>query len=244
MVAGLSEPQEKAVPPDCEWRIEKLAWADERAAAAMLARAFAEDPLVRAICGPPARRQRERMWWSFRLSLRAHCLSPQPGWVLRDRAGKIGGVVLVSYPGARLSAAPDTWFSLYTLWHIGWAAAQRGVEAARIIARNLPAPPFLYVRTLGVDPAIQGRGLGSRLLEHALAAPGAPVPAYLETARPSNLRFYGSHGFQCIGSFSCIGVPVWRLWRRAESTVKPELQPARSHSTEQSSLHRKDGGSR
>ncbi len=207
----------KAATPSVETTlgIERLAWHDERAAAAMLVRAFAQDPLVKAICGQPEERRSEKMWWSFRMSLRAHCLSLEPAWILRGENHAVMGVVLVSLTGGRLSGASDFLFSLRSLWHIGWAAAQRGVEAARAIARHLPAPPFLYVRTLGVDPAIQHRGLGSKLLTHALNSLGTPSPAYLETAVESNLRFYSRHGFRCIGTFSAIGVPVWRLWRPA-----------------------------
>lgn len=196
-------------------QLELFGWQDEREAAGMLVRAFASDPLMQAICGGPAAPQPEKMWWSFRLSLRAHCLSPHRGWVLRTASRRIVGLVLVSYPGAQLYARPDTWFSLRSLWHIGWATTQRAVEAARCVARHLPRRPFLYVRTLGVDPSFHQRGLGSALLAHALAA----VPtasAYLETAREANLRFYSRHGFRCIGTFSCLGVPVWQLWRSTE----------------------------
>jgi GNAT superfamily N-acetyltransferase len=201
-----------------DWRVQPLAWQDERQAAAMLVRAFAEDPLVRAICGQPESRREEKMLWSFRLSLRAHCLSPHPGWVARSGNGNIAGLVLVSYPGARLEARPDTWFSLRSLWHIGWASAQRGAEAARTIGRHLPLQPFVYVRTLGVDPAFQRRGLGSALLEYGIRCVRRKLPAYLETAREENVRFYAQHGFRCVGTFRCLEVPVWRMWRPAEST--------------------------
>lgn len=203
------------------WRIEQLAWGDEAVAAATLVRAFAEDPLVRAICAEPEGRRAEKMWWSFRLSLRAHCLSPQPAWVIRMDDGTIGGVVLVSEPGGRLPRASDTLFSLRALWHIGWATAQRGVEAARAIAQHLPKAPFLYVRTLGVDPEVQHCGLGSTLLTYALNACSAAAPAYLETAVAKNLRFYARHGFHCIGTFTALGVCVWRLWRPASCRSLP-----------------------
>lgn len=203
-------------------KLESFEWQDEREAAGMLVRAFANDPLAQAICGGPITEHPEKMWWSFRLSLRAHCLSPHPGWILRTASGRIVGLILVSYPGAHLYARPDTWFSLRSLWHIGWATTQRAVEAARCVGRHLPRRPFLYVRTLGVDPEFHQRGLGSALLTHALDAVPADS-AYLETAREANLQFYSRHGFRCIGAFSCLGVRVWQLWRSAgrisQSTV-------------------------
>ncbi|MCX8071342.1 MAG: GNAT family N-acetyltransferase [Candidatus Binatia bacterium] len=209
----MTEPSTRALPP--LWPIEQFAWQHEREAASMLVRAFFHDPLVQAICGEPSSKRTEKMWWSFRLSLRAHCLSRHPAWIVRGSAGAICGLISVSFPGGAVTAASDTLFSLRSLWHIGWSAAQRAVEAARTIARHMPRPPFLYVRTLGVDPAVQHRGLGSRLLTHALQATEHPLPAYLETAREENLHFYSRHGFRCLGTFFAVGVPIWRLWRPA-----------------------------
>ena len=43
---------------------------------------------------------------------------------------------------------------------------------------------------------MQGRGVGSALLEPALArADGEGMPCYLETQKEENLSFYARHGF-------------------------------------------------
>lgn len=54
-----------------------------------------------------------------------------------------------------------------------------------------------YLSILGISPAMQGRGLGARLLAPTLAeADAAGVPCYLETFTPPSVPFYERMGFQ------------------------------------------------
>lgn len=196
--------------------VRELRWADERDVAAMLARAFVDDPLVMAICEGTAAQRLERMRWSFRVALRSHCLAAQPGWTVTDATAGALGAVLVTDPRARTrAAASDFWFAARGALHVGLRATLRGVRAAQLIGAQAPAPPFTYLRTLGVDPAAQGHGVGSQLVDHVVRTAAADWPIYLETAKRRNLPFYARHGFSCIGEFRCLGVPVWRLLRTA-----------------------------
>jgi ribosomal protein S18 acetylase RimI-like enzyme len=79
-----------------------------------------------------------------------------------------------------------------------------------------PRDPHLYLAVLGVDPARQGQGIGSRLLRPGLELCDAEgLPAYLETAKERNLDFYGRHGFRVTGRMSLPrgGPPIWLMWR-------------------------------
>ena len=192
-----------------------LRWDDERNAAALLARAFVDDPLVVAICDAHAADRSERMRWGFRVAIRSHCLMAQPAWTMTDSAGRTVGVVLVTRPRPTRPANGDVLFTLWGLLHIGLRVGRRGATAARIIAEHLPSGPFTYLRTLGVEPDLHGRGVGSRLVARVLCTAPAALPIYLETAKERNLSFYTRHGFNCLGEFRCLGVPVWRLLRPA-----------------------------
>lgn len=213
MHAGAQSPS-----PPLPLPVEALHWGQEQAAAAMLARAFAADPLVRAICGGGSLSS-QRVTWSFRIAVRSHCLSPQPGWTVSAPSIGVAGVALVSQPSMMLRSAPDTWFTLRALLHVGWRAARRGMQAAETIAAHAPSVPYIYLRTLGVDPSVQRRGVGSRLLRHILDNAPAAWPLYLETAAEGNLAFYAKHGLQCIGSFRCLDVQIWRLLRPAAAHI-------------------------
>lgn len=63
-----------------------------------------------------------------------------------------------------------------------------------------PDEPHWYLSMIGVDPALQGRGLGSALLRHTLALCDAEgALAYLESSNPKNISLYERHGFEVLG---------------------------------------------
>ena len=200
-----------------------LRWEDERGVAALLARAFVDDPLVIAICDAPAPQRQERMRWSFRIAVRSHALGRQPAWTMVDPAGAPLGVVLATRAQLPVQPHADLLFTLRGLRHVGVRAALRGFKAAQVIASHAPAEPFTYLRTLGVEPEHQRRSVGSQLVEQVIRASPPALPVYLETAKEQNLSFYARHGFAPAGEFDCLGVPVWRLLRpaAADGTVIP-----------------------
>ena len=201
--------------------IRPLRWADERLAAHVLAGAFVNDPLVMAICQGGAADRVRRMWWNFRIAVRSHCQTGQPAWGVIDASGQLRAVVLVILPGARVVLGTDLLFALRGLIGVGFSAARRGVLAANTIAAHEPAEPFTYLRTIGVDPQWQRRGVGSALVGQVVQSAALRLPIYLETSKAVNLPFYTRHGFTCCGEFRCLGVPVWRMMRRpaAESAL-------------------------
>src|SRR5262249_36180471 len=148
---------------------------------------FVDDPLVKAICPGSAADRQRRIWWSFRIAVRGHCLAQQPAWTVVDAKHNPVSVVLATRAHAPTQSAADLWFALRGLLRIGLAAGVRGSRAARIIASHAPAQPFTYLRTLGVDPDWQGRGVGSRLVEWVIRTAPTALPVYLETAKEENL---------------------------------------------------------
>jgi len=77
-----------------------------------------------------------------------------------------------------------------------------------------------YLMEVGVEPAQQGRGLGRALVQAGLSrADELHVPCYLETYNPTNLGFYGSLGFQVVGSEKVLpsAPQVWGLLRAPET---------------------------
>ncbi len=102
------------------------------------------------------------------------------------------------------------------------AAAAEAAEAA--LAPHRPREPVWYLGTVGVDPAHQGRGLGSAVIRPGLVAAdteGAGV--FLETSLPANVRLYRRLGFTVTAEVELPdgGPTTWCMLRR------PLTSPAR-----------------
>jgi ribosomal protein S18 acetylase RimI-like enzyme len=71
-----------------------------------------------------------------------------------------------------------------------------------------PDEPHWYLSMIGVDPARQGRGLGTALLKHTLAICDAEgALAYLESSNPKNVPLYERHGFEVLGQIQPADFP-------------------------------------
>jgi ribosomal protein S18 acetylase RimI-like enzyme len=71
-----------------------------------------------------------------------------------------------------------------------------------------PEGPHWYLPLIGVDPAAQGRGIGSGLMRHALARCDRDgLPAYLESSNSRNIPLYLRHGFEILGTIQVGGSP-------------------------------------
>jgi ribosomal protein S18 acetylase RimI-like enzyme len=78
-----------------------------------------------------------------------------------------------------------------------------------------PTDPHWYLLALGVRPDLQGRGLGSLLLEHTLAeVDRRGEPAYLEATSRRSRVLYERYGFEVVAEFAADGgPPMWSMWR-------------------------------
>ena len=63
-----------------------------------------------------------------------------------------------------------------------------------------PRPPHWYLNFVGVEPELQGQGIGATLIgEHLQRCDRHGLPAYLESSTPRNRRLYQHLGFQPTG---------------------------------------------
>jgi GNAT superfamily N-acetyltransferase len=85
--------------------------------------------------------------------------------------------------------------------------------------RAMPGPHW-YLWALGVEPAVQGQGIGGRLLRPVLArADAVGLPCYLETETERNVVFYRKHGFEVVTEERVPGHGVI-LWTMARSPCR------------------------
>jgi ribosomal protein S18 acetylase RimI-like enzyme len=71
-----------------------------------------------------------------------------------------------------------------------------------------PLEAHWHLPLIGVDPAHQGKGIGSALLSHVLNLCDAQkVSAYLEATSPRNILLYERHGFEKVGTIQVADSP-------------------------------------
>jgi ribosomal protein S18 acetylase RimI-like enzyme len=89
---------------------------------------------------------------------------------------------------------------------LGWENLERG---------HPRRPPHFFLAVLGTDPAAQGRGLGSAVLQGVLEQCDRDgIAAFLESSKHSNIAFYARHGFRVTEEHRLLrGPTVWRMWR-------------------------------
>jgi GNAT superfamily N-acetyltransferase len=92
------------------------------------------------------------------------------------------------------------------------------VTITKMERKHLREPHF-YVPYVGVAPAAQGAGLGTRLLGRTLArADAAGLPTYLEATSKLNAALYERLGFEHLGAFTVLGSPpLWPMRRPPRS---------------------------
>ncbi|MCC6640195.1 MAG: GNAT family N-acetyltransferase [Deltaproteobacteria bacterium] len=191
--------------------LEPTAFAE---AAALLARAFRDNPLNVAVIGAGASaRRRERCNAVVMRNLLR--VAAGSGVLLGVRyAGVLAGGLVAAPPYGFPFPAPGVGAQLRALLVQGLRVAARWREAFERLQRRRPIEAHAYLGLLGVEPSLQRRGVGAAALEAWLARVDADgLPAYLETDREENLRFYGRVGFGIVGEIEVLGARVWCMRR-------------------------------
>jgi ribosomal protein S18 acetylase RimI-like enzyme len=180
------------------------------ALARVLARAFADDPMIRwpfpDLPDPVAALEIcFRAWNAGNIELGLVVEAADGAgfavWVPPDRAGSWLETERLARPVV-IGLTDDDGARYDRLWD--W------------IEEHMPAEPLWYLDQLGVDPSRQGEGLGRALVQFGLdRAAAAGLPAFLETAKERNLGFYASLGFSVVdeGTVPDGGPRIWFMRR-------------------------------
>ena len=177
------------------------------ALAAMFGRAFVNEPMMTWPFGSDGD-VAGRMELAFRLYFE----SIEPLGILWEAGEGVGGMVMV--PDDRIAA-----------WEVAQSDDARilaiaGVGGARYhsmwewVIERTPGQGVWLLDALGVDPAVQGTGVGSALARHGLAmATEAGRPTFVETGTPRNVPFYEHLGFNLVdeGDAPGGGPRIWFL---------------------------------
>jgi hypothetical protein len=188
-------------------------------AAAVLGRAFVDDPLFKAILPPiaDAAERARRMGQMFAVALGSQRSSGQPlVGVLQE--GRVGAAAIIERAGQPPSFASIMLHGLALVPALarigGLGGMRRAVTALDVLSRNRPAAPHLYLNVLGVEPALQRRHFGIALLDwlrDQTALRPDLVGVYLETAEEANVGYYSHVGYRVTGEIYPLGVRMWQM---------------------------------
>lgn len=195
----------------------RLLFSQLKPAAALLAEVFQCDPSF-VILQPNEIKRIETLVWLFERVVRYSLLYGQV-----YTTPELEGVACWLPPGSTDLNPLGLLRSglVLTPFVIGLAALQRFynvmVYTNRLHERYAP-PSHWYLWVLGIEPAHQGQGIGSSLLQPVLAQASAEGAAcYLETNTEGAVRFYQRRGFQVMehGATPGQGIQVWAMLRPA-----------------------------
>lgn len=177
-------------------RIEDVTRRTLRASFEVLARAFADDPVLRWV---QPRRGRDAAVFAG-IHIASHG-APGTGHLLFDGAVPVGAAYW-DPPGYRPPLARQV-ASLPVLIAGITTGLRRGAWLVQALDERRPTKPHWYLATLGA--VIPGRGIGSALLRHGLDE--ITGPAYLESSNPRNVPLYRRFGFEPLAPIRLPGGP-------------------------------------
>jgi ribosomal protein S18 acetylase RimI-like enzyme len=165
-------------------------------ASALLARAFRDNPGMVAVLNSEEPSRRAALLGRLMPVFVGAYAKHGSAWVVRD-GERLAGVALLlppdGYPPSFALQAQLTGGVIRRMPPL--SALRLGVADALLKRRHLRGRHH-YLFMLGVEPELQGRGHGGRLLRTLSAqADRDGLPCYLETDRESSMRLYTSHGF-------------------------------------------------
>lgn len=175
--------------------------ADIDETAGTLALAFHDDP--QWLWSLPVETTRpKRLRRIFTTMLRHEVLRHGGVEVACDEEGRIVGAALWLPPGnakptLREQAAASPGYLRAYGRRIGYGNALQGA----CFKAHPSGEPHWYLFILGVDPDLQGKGVGAALLRSRLDRVDAEgLAAYLESSNPSNVPLYEHFGFEVTGA--------------------------------------------
>jgi ribosomal protein S18 acetylase RimI-like enzyme len=196
--------------------VRQATTADVPALAAVLARAFADDPFYAWMAGDaPERAQRMRDGWEGVLR------HGSAGLAETFTTDDLAGVAVWLPPGYRGPSVLGWLRQLRALARLaGWRRLRHIGDAVAHLEehrhRHLPDPHF-YLSALGVDPDRQGEGIGTALLQPVLdRCDRDRIPAYLEAAVARNVLLYERVRFAVVEEIDLPGTDIhcWLMLRR------------------------------
>lgn len=183
-------------------------------AAKSLTEAFWNDPILEIVVAPDGKKRAALGQWFFETTIK---YGLRRGEVYCNDDASAVAVWLP--PGrAHISAIQMLRAGIWEMpLKIGFSGISRFSKAISVGDKfhNGVKGAHWYLLALGTKPELQGKGIGSALIDTGAAkADSAGLPCYLETGTESNVAFYSKRGFEVIGKEDVLGFTLWGMLRR------------------------------
>lgn len=199
-----------AVPAPARAALRAATTADVPLLAGVLADAFRADPVLTWLL--PGLRREPGLRAMFAVEMQQYGLPNGTVWTNS------------SHDGAVVELPPGAWElpkSMTLTQALKWMRAfglhlPLAIRVQRVMEERHLHEPHFYVRTVGVRTALQGRGLGSALMQPTLQrADAAGLPTYLEASSRRSAALYERLGFVHLDVLELPegGPPLWRMRR-------------------------------
>jgi GNAT superfamily N-acetyltransferase len=158
--------------------------------AAVFGRAFIAEPMMRWPLGEPE----DAEAWLIR-AFETFLRSLGDAGVVWEAGDAVGALVLI--PPDRRAPWEEAQVTMRAIYADGPDGARRYDAFWDWVESREPDEPLALLDSVAVEPAAQGRGIGSALIEFGLArARAGGYGVMLETGNPRNVPLYERHGFR------------------------------------------------
>jgi ribosomal protein S18 acetylase RimI-like enzyme len=184
----------------------------------VLGKAFATQPSSITIYKGKSRSDIER---SIQIAFGA-MLKHMPGevFVAKQNGWVVGAMRIVEWPGCQMKPLQGLRLLPTLIRAGGLGEMSRAMKMRGTWAKKDPKKPHWHLDPIGVTPELQGKGIGSQMMEYYLNhVDGLEMATYHETDRPENVKFYERFGFQVIGEETIMDFPNWYMWRSQQLRV-------------------------
>ncbi len=209
--------------PSSPVTITPLQESDLSESARVIGAAFATESFTTTALGGTVRQVGDEYTQAIELLLRAHFEAGQPVFTATND-GDVVGVAAISRPGVSWAPVRLVWLFTRHLPVVICLFERMDWTGIYHIIRTIRPPeglPSAYYRleAIGVDPAVQGEGVGRALLDatHELVEhdPGASG-IYLFTGEKATRNLYERFGYVTVGTKRSNGVVAYHMFRPNE----------------------------
>lgn len=195
--------------------VRRVTDADRLRVTAVMARAFDDDPFANWFAKQDEHRS-ERIAAFLRIALDKFTLPFGECYTTDD----LQGGAYWNPPGTWKLGLLQQLFLVPDMVRIaGWRRLPAIVDGIDKVEKRHPERPHYYLLALGVEPELQGKGIGTQLMRPVLERCDRDgIPAYLESSKERNVPLYERNGFKVTGVFQIPhgGPPIWLMWREPQ----------------------------